>query len=126
MGCVIDFGVVVNGCKNETWVKIRIQSVETGLFLTRAGTWTTGKGAALCREPVKAIELCVRLGVKKVRFNVCHDGASEQAYVYPFGGDPAAKSHRRLLRKTLAEQRRARASFRQLQARVRDLQISAA
>jgi hypothetical protein len=117
---------VVNGCKEETWLKIRIQSVETGLFLTRAGTWTTGKGAALCHEPMKAIELCVRLGVKKVRFNVWHDQASQQAYVYPFGGDPAARSYRRQLRKTLAEQRRARASFRQLQARVKGLQMSAA
>lgn len=111
---------------NGASLKIRIQSIETGLFLTRTGKWAGARRAVLCTEPVEAVRICVRLGVKKVRFTVRNGKVGPESYVYPFGGDPAVKLFRRQVRKRLTEERRLRASLRLIHARIGALERATA
>ena len=99
-------------------VTIRVQSLETKLFLTRVGTWTTGSGdAAVFMAPVEAIAFCIRCHMRKVRL-AGRNSAGSDVYLYPFGGDPVVKAELKKFRKSLRESRRLRFERRVIRARL--------
>lgn len=57
-------------------------------------------------DPVEAIRVCLRVGVKNVKFiSKCVQTGQEMS-VYPFGGDPGVKAYRKQVRAIVREQRR--------------------
>ena len=114
------------GSKHQARLVIRIQSVDTGLFLTRKGQWAQGYEAlekdSFCTDPVEGIRLCLRLGVKNVRFTAWNLRRGTAISLYPFGGDPSHKAELKQLRKNLAEQRRVRSARIALQAKIKTLE----
>jgi hypothetical protein len=111
---------VTQRAKDSGTLKVVIQSLETKLFLTRAGHWCTrGCGEMLLMDPVEAIGLCLRLGVRHVKFTSRSPETGIEVAVYPFGGDPTVRAYRKQLRKTLSEQRRMRSERRTMEARIK-------
>ena len=68
-------------------------------------------------DPVEAIRLCLRLGIKHVKFTSRNPETGLEAAVYPFGGDPLVRAYRKELRRTVREQRRMRSERQGLEAR---------
>ena len=103
-------------------MKIRIQSIETKLFLTRNGEWRRGSGdAGVFVDVVEAITICLRRGIKNVRFTATNEQSGKESYAYPIGGDPVAHAQRKQLRRCIREQRRVKQEHRELVARMQRL-----
>ena len=71
---------------------VRIQSITTGLLLTRKGEWTNGGGRhdyTLEMGAVEAIKLCLRLKIENVRFTAKDSETGAELCAYPFAGNPA-------------------------------------
>ncbi len=57
--------------ENMLRLEVRVQSLDTGLFLTRGGEWVgpaRTKQEVLSMPTVEAIKLCLRLGIENVKF----------------------------------------------------------
>lgn len=112
--------------KGTARFKIRIQSAETGMYLSQTGVWTRTEGVRsdemLSMNPVEGLRLCLRLGLRNVRFIATCAARDEAVALYPFGGDPSVKACQRQLRKKLAEDRRERAQRNALKVKIRTLE----
>lgn len=73
-------------------------------------------------DPLEAIRLCLRRGIKNVSFTPAARNGGTSVSIYPFGGDPAVKAEQKQLRKMLAEQRRLRSERLALQTKIRTLE----
>jgi hypothetical protein len=87
------------------YLRVRVQSLETGLFLTGQGEWIDA--AQRERRPLKmgaveAIKLCLRLGLKNVKFTA-RTAKGAELTEYPFGrvprNDELQQENRRLVAK---------------------------
>jgi hypothetical protein len=79
---------------------------------------------AFAMDPVQALMLCLRLGIKNVRFTPSDVDPKSCVSIYPFGGDPSHKAQRKQLRKQLAEHRRERSAHRALEMKIRKLETT--
>ena len=92
---------------NMLCLKVRVQSMETGLFLTKEGEWIgahEGKRKPLKMRAVEGIKLCLRLGLKNVKFTA-RTTKGRELIEYPFGGVPMSDELRQENRRLLAKNR---------------------
>jgi len=95
------------------------------MFLTREGQWSRDFPIfheMLQMDPVEGISICLRHGIRNVKFTTRNAETGTQVSLYPFGGDPTVKAFRKQLRKALAQQRRARSEQLAMQARIKMLE----
>jgi hypothetical protein len=67
-------------------LEVRVQSLDTGLFLTRGGEWVKPaqtKQEVLSMPTVQAIKLCLRLGIKNAKFTA-RSATGKLLTEYPF------------------------------------------
>jgi hypothetical protein len=82
----------MTGAENMLDLRVRVQSLETGLFLTRDGAWVGAetKEELLKMRTIEGLKLCVRLGLRNVRFSAKDSQTGTEMCEYPFGGEPGA------------------------------------
>jgi hypothetical protein len=117
--------IVTEGTRQSELLKVVVQSMETKLLLTREGAWCKQRAVAdemLLMDPVEAIRLCLRLGIRNVKLTATNPRTGAQASVYPLGGDPEVKAQRKQVRKAVAEERRRRSQRFGVEARIKMLE----
>jgi hypothetical protein len=99
---------------------IVIEHVGSRQLLTDHGDWTTTRErACVCRDALDAIRFCIQQNVREVRLVATDEKTDTEAYLYPFGGDPAAKVEAKLLRKAIRERRRIEREARMTRGKLR-------
>ncbi len=99
-------------------MEVVVQQLNRKLFLTEAGEWTgLREEAKQFGTVLEAISLCIHEGKREVKM-VGKGETGGDVYLYPFGGDPAAKAERRRVRREIAESRRLKHEQHMIRARI--------
>jgi hypothetical protein len=87
-------------------MKMIVQQLRKKLYLREDSQWTAARSEAVeFKTVVDAIRFCIHRKAGDVKL-VGRNEAGEDIFLYPFGGDPAARVELRRLRKTVRENRR--------------------
>ena len=99
-------------------MEVIVQQLMRKIFLSKAGGWTPArKDAKKFRTALEAIAFCIHNQSREIKL-LGRNEAGADMYLYPFGGDPAARAELRQLRKSIRESRRLKTERRVIQARI--------
>jgi hypothetical protein len=85
-------------------VKVVVQHLKRQHFLSRRGEWTVSSRAKVFDNALEALRFCIERKIREVRL-VANDRCGAEMYVYPFGGDPAVKARRKMVKRAVREAR---------------------
>jgi hypothetical protein len=98
--------------------KVMVKQLDQALFLQDERRWTALRDEAMkFGTALEAIAFCIRINRKDVRLLGQDDGGKD-LYLYPFGGDPAAKLERKKLRQAVRVNRQLHRERRMIQAQI--------
>jgi hypothetical protein len=99
-------------------MKVIVQQLARKLYLSKSGEWTAARSeAAGFNAVVDALMFCIQCHEREVKL-VGQNEAGEEAYLYPFGGDPVVRLELKRLRRSVRESRRLKTERRFVRARL--------